>query len=549
MLRNPIRFILPSLTLSLLSALAVPAPAAALPQEWIAKWRADLVTARTALEKRHPSLFHSVTREALDSAFADLAARLPELEQHEAVVALAAIVAQVGDGHTRLTLPLGPGIEFDQGHSTTPPPTLPEMRFHQLPLRIAIDDQGPWIERIARRHRDLLGARITAVDGRPIDEVIAAVSPTIQRDNELQVLYHLPMHLVLPELLHARGMLADPGRAELTVRTPEGVERSLVLAPVAFDESIDWVGPLELGIEPPLSARYGQRNYDLVYLEAAGAVYVPFNVVYDEEEESIRDFASRLSSFIAEPAPGRPVEKLVLDLRRNRGGNGALLKPLLHAIIASPLNRTGRLYALIGRETFSAAMFLALDLEKQTEVIFVGEPTGTRPNHYGDSRKVQLPNTGLTLRISTLYWQSHPRDTRSAISPQLPVAVARDDVLAGRDPVIDTVLGLAAPATGVPWTQRPLWRGEVRTGSGAFPWALRIEPGDGDDRARVDLPALGVEGAQVEDLSLEAAGVGFVLPLGDSTMPFRGMALGERLFGTFDLGSFRLSFFLAPAEE
>jgi hypothetical protein len=32
-------------------------------------------------------------------------------------------------------------------------------------------------------------------------------------------------------------------------------------------------------------------------------------------------------------------------------------------------------------------------------------------------------------------------------------------------------------------------------------------------------------------------------------MPFRGMALGERLFGTFDLGSFRLSFFLAPAEE
>jgi len=54
---------------------------------------------------------------------------------------------------------------------------------------------------------------------------------------------------------------------------------------------------------------------------------------------------------------------------------------LLHALLrADKVNRTGRLFVLIGRETFSAAMGLSIELERQTKAIFVGEPTGSSLN-------------------------------------------------------------------------------------------------------------------------------------------------------------------------
>ena len=74
-------------------------------------------------------------------------------------------------------------------------------------------------------------------------------------------------------------------------------------------------------------------------------------------------------------------------------------------------------------------------LEQNTNAVFVGEPTGGSPNGYGDSRKLTLPSSGLTVRVSTLYWQpSDPRDKRDAIAPDIAAPPARD-----RDAAMDRV--------------------------------------------------------------------------------------------------------------
>ena len=50
-------------------------------------------------------------------------------------------------------------------------------------------------------------------------------------------------------------------------------------------------------------------------------------------------------------------------------------------------------------------------LERWTPATFVGEPTGDPPNGYGDPKRTVLPNSGLTVQVSTLYWQvSNPKD-------------------------------------------------------------------------------------------------------------------------------------------
>ena len=65
------------------------------------------------------------------------------------------------------------------------------------------------------------------------------------------------------------------------------------------------------------------------------------------------------------------------------------------------VDRPGRLFAIIGRVTFSAAANFATDLEQATSVTFAGEPMGGSPNLYGDTRPVDLPATGQTLYMAT----------------------------------------------------------------------------------------------------------------------------------------------------
>ena len=68
------------------------------------------------------------------------------------------------------------------------------------------------------------------------------------------------------------------------------------------------------------------------------------------------------------------------------------------------LHGPAKLFTIIGRSTWSATQFLVNEMEKYTNTLFVGEPTGGKVNSYGDSRKIILPNSGITVRVSTLWW-------------------------------------------------------------------------------------------------------------------------------------------------
>jgi tetratricopeptide (TPR) repeat protein len=156
------------------------------------------------------------------------------------------------------------------------------------------------------------------------------------------------------------------------------------------------------------------------------------------------EFASKLSAFIR----ANPVDRLVLDLRWNGGGNNYLNRSLILALAGSPkVNRFGGLFTIIGRTTFSAAMNLTSDLEHWTNTLFAGEPTGSTTSHYGDARRHTLPNSGLTVRLSSIYWRDWTADEkREWIEPDIPVEFSSKDYLGGRDPVLEAILAFEAPA-------------------------------------------------------------------------------------------------------
>jgi hypothetical protein len=189
------------------------------------------------------------------------------------------------------------------------------------------------------------------------------------------------------------------------------------------------------------------------------------------------------------------IEHLVVDVRGNVGGNNFLNRPLFRRILTWPrLDRPGALFVLTDRGTFSAAVMLVADLEKRTPAVIVGEKTGGAPNSHGDSRRVVLPHTGITVRVATLYWQSSgPQDRRDGIEPHVPVPVPFADWRAGRDPALERVLALTAPAS----SPEGRWRGAIGIESSRVPLALVVTRAADDWRVRARSTGMGLDDAAV----------------------------------------------------
>lgn len=385
-------------------------------------WNADLTQLATELPKIHPEPFRVTSREAFLADIEQLRARAPQMETHEVIVELARIVATIGEGHTRLRLPIADSYGLFHPHVTNPLPKDPALHFRAIPLRFTILDDVLYT-------RD--GRRVERLGTMTSADAISAVHPVAHGDNEMQRIDITASYLSIVEVLHARGVIRSMD--EVTVTFADGGIESLKPAP-----------PPERRPDPPL------KPWSFTWLEREKTVWFDYHEVLDAPDERLSEFAARMFRFIEE----HPVERLVIDMRENYGGNNGLNRALIHGLIRSrKLQAPGSVIALIGRRTYSAASMFAVGLEQHTNAIFVGEPSGGSPNGWGDPRKVVLPESGLTVAISALYWQlSHPRDKRDSIPPHISVPPT---------PTGDPARAVALDFYGAPATLDGSWKGTI----------------------------------------------------------------------------------------
>jgi hypothetical protein len=412
------------------------APAPPMPKEWVAKWRSDLAFAADTLPKAHPNLYHSVSRDEFRAALDSLSASLPQRSQSSAVVELGRIMARVGDGHTRLTFPFDTTAGFFTGHATTPTPKIPKLVFRTLPIRLGLFADGLYVVKADSSHRDLLGTHVLRIGELSADSAIAAVTPAIQRDNDAQVRDLLPTWLVVPEILAARGVTPSAERVRIAVAQQLG-QREVWLTPIKPGRTPRWLQSPTFG-EPRWRDRRPERRYWFDRVPGSAFVYARYREVVDDDGQSIAQFARALFDTLG----AREGSRLVLDVRGNVGGNGFLNEPILTGMIRERrLWEPGAMFVITDRGTFSAAAMLVAALETHTPAVFVGEKTGGAPNGYGDSKRVTLPNTGLTIRVSSLYWQTtDPRDVRDGFTPLIPTDTFFADEHDGRDPPLERIL-------------------------------------------------------------------------------------------------------------
>ncbi len=235
-----------------------------------------------------------------------------------------------------------------------------------------------------------------------------------------------------PAFLQALGAIDDPGQPTHfeTVAT-DRMEQSTAVRP-GDDDSLP-LSTLERHRTPreDWAAAAGGGNYVRVLDD--GVCYVSLDDMDDIEGKTFEALTREVFAQLERT----DTRRLIVDLRRNGGGNNYFGEALRKGIGRSQINRPGGLYVLIGPQTFSAAQNLANRLERETFALFIGEPTGGSPNHYGDAKVTTGAVSGLTAIVSTLPWfDSYPQDQRPWIFPDLLVPDTFADWQAGRDPAL-----------------------------------------------------------------------------------------------------------------
>lgn len=80
----------------------------------------------------------------------------------------------------------------------------------------------------------------------------------------------------------------------------------------------------------------------------------------------------------------------------------------------------------------------SIALKENTNAILYGEPTGGKPNGYGEVRRFTLPNSKLIINYSTKYFES--KIENDSLMPDHVIEPSISDYINGIDPVMEEIL-------------------------------------------------------------------------------------------------------------
>jgi hypothetical protein len=445
--------------------------------------REDLRILWDVLDEGHGGFERYTPRETLKKTFDDASSRLTKpLTEMEFYRLLLPLIAAIKDGHTSLRMS-GPG----QAELSSRPVFFPlELRF--------IDGKAFVFRNLSGTPEIVLGSELVTINGTPMAQVLARLLPLVPRDAGVQT---RPVRLLENPNRFGLCFAAEFGPAEsfrLGLRKPAGGgETSLGAAGIKGADINRLLGeryPEAVRRRPLYELTY-QGPTAIITIRGFGDDRAPGAIAYPEfiqktfrelEEKKVgslvidvrgngggADEYGRLlfAHFMAEPfsyykALERKKEKY--DLVKSGGGGdstatGALRKnargwydvldhPNVGIMKPETPRFTGRTCIVVDGLSFSTTGESTSLFHFHKKAVFVGEECGA--GYYGNTSGgmvlVTLPKTRLQvivpLTLYTLAVDGYPKDR--GIVPDYPVTPTIEDLLSGRDVVMEKALSVLA---------------------------------------------------------------------------------------------------------
>ncbi|MCM1989384.1 S41 family peptidase [Oceanirhabdus seepicola] len=375
-------------------------------------WEKDIDYLAKELPKRHKNLFFKLTEEEFNTEIDKLKESLEQLNDDKIRLNIQKIVASAGDGHT--TTNIGADKMF--------------------PMELYWFNDGFYVINTSPEYEKIMYSKLIEVNSQDINSVIEKLSKVISHDNIAHLRSKMPIYIEISTIMCGLDIIDNPDYAKFTFENRNGQEIELEMKSTGGEYVLDNIlGKGKVG-EIPLYMKNSDKFYWYEYFEDDKMIYFKYNLCRQMKEKSFKKFSKELMEAIN----NKDVEKLVIDIRNNGGGSSPILNNFIDELSNCKLNQKGKLYVIVGKKTFSSAILNAISLKQKTEAIFIGEPTGGKPNHYGEVKSFKLPNNKVRVKYSTKYFTNYDEDIDSFIPDKI-IELTIDDYINNNDPILDYI--------------------------------------------------------------------------------------------------------------
>lgn len=382
-------------------------------------WRYDLAFLVREIKRMHLNPYRNITSTEFEAVVKKLNAEIPNLSDTQIIVGMMKLLKAAGDGHTFLR-------------------NVPAFKNKSLPIQFYYFKEGLYIIAAAPEQKDLLGAKILKIGDNSVEKTFDSLDSIVGQENKMWSKLRASGYLRNPWILNGLGLITDENKVSLNILDSQGKNRTVTLEGNSDQPTAQWTTVRQgLATPDPLYLKSRTKPYWFEFLPTQKTVYFQYNATTSDQNERFEDFCNRLFKFIDE----NDVSQLVIDTRWNGGGNLFTSRPLIQGLITNKkLKPKGKLFVIIGRNTFSAAMYAVAQISRFSNAIFVGEPTGSSPNFFGEIRPFTLPHSKIEGSVSDLFWQgTFANDYRVWIAPDIYAPPTFEFYKANRDPTMEAI--------------------------------------------------------------------------------------------------------------
>lgn len=137
-----------------------------------------------------------------------------------------------------------------------------------------------------------------------------------------------------------------------------------------------------------------KKNYSYEILD--DVIYIVYNSCKEEYQGQMNEFVNNIKKISIE----KNIDKFIIDLRNNTGGNSNIIKPLIEFLKAK------NIVTLTNNLIFSSGRFALIDL-KNIGSTFIGTQIGTTLNSFGNITREETQNFILPISQKYFYYNEN----------------------------------------------------------------------------------------------------------------------------------------------